>query len=210
MTYFSTDESPYFPWSWIGAAILIRIRSLISGCSEARPMITERLQDLLRHKIIPMILLRGSISSSGDLSPLSYICGAIQGISIFQILSRGHQGHVHADTVFTNASLEPVVLQEKEGCAITHSTTVSAAAAALTLHDTHGLTIFALLTAMSVEGLTGTTESFHPFFSEVRPHPGQVSPIYLLRAAMLLSRNRHTKDRFGPQYSCVPRGLQAY
>lgn len=128
-----------------------------------------------------MIPLRGSISSSGDLSPLSYICGAIQGKSTIRVLSRNHQGHVYADTAFANARLEPVVLQAKEGLAMTNGTTVSAAAAALTLHDTHGLAIFAqVLTAMSVEALTGTTESFHPFFSKVRPHPGQVSPTILL------------------------------
>lgn len=59
---------------------------------------------------------------------------------------------------------------------MTNGTSVSAAAAALTLHDTHCLAIMAqVLTAMTVEALNGTAESFHPFLSEVRPHPGQVS-----------------------------------
>ncbi|KAI1097217.1 L-Aspartase-like protein [Jackrogersella minutella] len=169
----SSSESFYLPWSWTRAAILIRINSLISGFSAVRPVIVERMQDLLGHHILPMIPLRGSISASGDLSPLSYICGAIQGKSTIQILSKDKE-NIYADTAFANAKLEPVTLQAKEGLAMTNGTSVSAAVAALALHDTHTLAIFAqVLTAMSVEALNGTTESFHPFFSEVRPHPGQ-------------------------------------
>ncbi|KAI1279386.1 phenylalanine and histidine ammonia-lyase [Xylaria sp. FL0933] len=164
----------YIPWSWARAAIAIRINSLVSGCSAARPVIVERMRDLLQHDIIPMIPLRGSISASGDLSPLSYICGTIQGKPTIRILSR-NSNMVYADTALANAGLKPVSLEAKEGLAITNGTSVSAAAAALALYDTHSLAIFAqILTAMTVEALNGTTESFHPFFSQARPHPGQV------------------------------------
>lgn len=133
------------------------------------------MQDLLSHDIVPMIPLRGSISASGDLSPLSYICGAVQGKSTVRILSRNNED-AYADTAFANANLEPVVLKAKEGLAMTNGTAVSVAVAALALHETHSLAILAqILTAMSVEALNGTTESFHPFFAEVRPHPGQAS-----------------------------------
>lgn len=165
----------YLPWSWARAAILIRINSLINGCSAIRPVIAERMQDLLNHDLIPMIPLRGSISASGDLSPLSYICGAIQGKSTIRLLSR--DADLYADQALANAGLTPVELQAKEGLAVVNGTAVSAAAAALILHDANGLALMAqILTAMSVEALMGTVESFSPFFSQVRPHPGQVSP----------------------------------
>ncbi|KAI1396524.1 phenylalanine and histidine ammonia-lyase [Hypoxylon fuscum] len=166
-------ESSYLPRSWVRAAILIRINSSISSHSALRPVVVERMQDLLSHDIVPMIPLRGSISASGDLSPLSYICGAVQGKSTVRILSRNNED-AYADTAFANANLEPVVLKAKEGLAMTNGTAVSVAVAALALHETHSLAILAqILTAMSVEALNGTTESFHPFFAEVRPHPGQ-------------------------------------
>ncbi|KAI0010203.1 phenylalanine and histidine ammonia-lyase [Xylariaceae sp. FL0662B] len=193
------SESSYLPWSWARAAILIRINSLITGCSAVRPVIIDRMQDLLTHDIIPMIPLRGSISASGDLSPLSYICGAIQGKSTIRVLSRGNQD-VYADTAFINAGLVPVTLQAKEGLAMTNGTTVSAAAAALALHDTHGLALLAqALTAMSVEALTGTTESFHPFFSDVRPHPGQIEAARNILA--FLAGSRLTKVNNGADSS---------
>lgn len=125
--------------------------------------------------MVTLIIIRGSISSSGDLSPLSYICGAIQAKSTIRVLSRGIE-HDYADTAFMRVNLEPVTLQAKEGLAMTNGTTVSAAAAALAIHDVDGLAVMAqVLTATTVGALTGTKESFHPFLSEVRPHPGQVS-----------------------------------
>jgi phenylalanine ammonia-lyase len=181
----ANNEQLYLPWSWTRAAILIRINSLITGCSAVRPLITERMQDLLKHDLIPMIPLRGSISASGDLSPLSYICGAIQGKSTIRILSKGGQD-LYADTALATAGLAPVTLQAKEGLAMTNGTTVSAAAAAIALHDTNALALMAqILTAMSVEALLGTAESFSPFFAEIRPHPGQVSSHNLARSGNL-------------------------
>ncbi|OTB01339.1 hypothetical protein M426DRAFT_25786 [Hypoxylon sp. CI-4A] len=167
------DEAPYLPRSWARAAILIRINSLISGRSAARPIVAERMQDLLKYDIMPMIPLRGSISASGDLSSLSYVYGAIEGKSTIRMLSEDG-GHVYADEAFEHNGLKPVVLQAREALTMTNGTAVSAAVGALALHDTHGLAILAqVLTAMSVEALNGSTESFHPFFSEVRPHSGQ-------------------------------------
>ena len=67
------------PESWVRAAILIRINSLVSGRSGVREVVVERMIDLLECGIIPQIPLRGSISASGDLSPLSYVGGVLQG-----------------------------------------------------------------------------------------------------------------------------------
>ena len=187
----------HLPRPWTRAAILIRINSLISGYSAVRPVIVERMQELLKHDITPMIPIRGSISASGDLSPLSYICGAIQGKSSIRILSNDKNSQpLYADDAFVNFGLEPLTLQAKEGLAMTNGTTVSAAVAALALYDTHSLAVIAqILTAMSVEALHGTAESFHPCFSKTRPHPGQVSnPTLPLNVLILLVELTSTKD----------------
>ncbi|KAI0855800.1 phenylalanine and histidine ammonia-lyase [Xylaria cubensis] len=184
----------YMPWSWTRAAIAIRINSLISGYSAVRPVIVERMQDLLKHNIIPMIPLRGSISASGDLSPLSYVCGAISAKSSIRVLSHNTDAE-YADMAFANAGLEPVVLQMKEGLAMTNGTAVSTAVAALCLHDTHTLALFAqIMTAMTVEALNGTTESFHSFFSESRPHPGQTECARNILAFLMESKLTKIND----------------
>lgn len=53
------------PESWIRAAILIRINSLIRAHSGVRWAIMEAMSDLLRENVIPVVPLRGSISASG-------------------------------------------------------------------------------------------------------------------------------------------------
>ena len=170
----STAEALCLPKSWVRGTIAIRMNSLLKGCSGVRSVLVDRMNDLLAHDIIPVIPLRGSISASGDLSPLSYIGGAVQGSPTVRIMCEDGESR-NARSALMSASLEPVTLQAKEGLAIVNGTAVSAAAGALALHDAHGLAVLSqILTAMSVEALNGTAESFHPFFAENRPHPGQV------------------------------------
>ncbi|KAG4032539.1 hypothetical protein MFRU_006g00100 [Monilinia fructicola] len=188
----------YMPESWTRAGILIRINSLIKGCSAVRPLVVERLQDLLTHGIIPMIPLRGSISASGDLSPLSYIGGAIQGKTSIRIMSRDQPEY--ASQAFAKHGLDPVVLEAKEGLAIVNGTAISTAAGAIVLHDTHGLALLSqILTAMSVEALKGTAESFDPFFAKVRPHPGQIESAKNILA--FLEGSKLTKINTGEEAS---------
>ncbi|KAI0197070.1 phenylalanine ammonia-lyase [Xylaria flabelliformis] len=189
------SDGNFVPWSWARATIAIRINSLIFGASAVRPIIVERMRDLLKHNVIPMIPLRGSISASGDLSPLSYICGAILGKPTIRVLGKDSEA-VYADVALAKAGLAPVKLQMKEGLAMTNGTALSNAVAALALHDAHTLAFFGqVLTAMTVEALNGTKESFHSFFSETRPHPGQIECARNILA--FLEESRLTKANDG-------------
>ncbi|KAG8528313.1 uncharacterized protein KY384_007230 [Bacidia gigantensis] len=176
------SESLYLPKACVRATIAIRINSLLKGFSSVRPVIVDRLLDLLNQDIIPMIPTRGSISASGDLSPLSYIGGAIQGKPTIRILPSSNSHKIRtAHSALAAAGIEPVTLQAKEGLAIVNGTAVSAALGSLVLWDAHTLALLShLLTAMSVEALLGTSESFHPFLSHARPHPGQIDSANLV------------------------------
>ena len=154
---------------------MVRLNSLIKKGSAVRPVVVETLQNLLLFDIMPMTPIRGSISASGDLNPLAYISGTMQGKSTIRVLSKDGQ-ELYADTALRTAGLTPVSLEAKEGLALVNGTAMSAAAGALATYDANHLAALAqVLTAMSVEALNGTTESFHPFLSETRPHPGQVN-----------------------------------
>ena len=167
------------PLTWTRAAVAIRINCLLKSCSGVRRVVLERLHDLLHHDIIPVVPLRASISASGDLTPLSYIASAIQGSPSIRVFSEDGSD-LYADQALRRADLEPVSLQAKEGLSIMNGTATSAAAGCLALHDTHGLAVLAqILTSMSTEALAGTTESFDPFFGQVRAHPGQVYQVAL-------------------------------
>ena len=163
------------PESWVRSAILIRINSLMRGVSSIRPIIVERLIDLLKNNLIPRVPVHGSISASGDLCPLSYIAGSIQGKRHITVLYGQDRRLTTADVAFAEADLRPVTLAAKEGLALVNGTAFSSGVGALVMHDVCGLCALAqVLTAMSVEALKGTAESFHPFLAAVRAHPGQV------------------------------------
>ncbi|KAI9842791.1 MAG: hypothetical protein M1837_006894 [Sclerophora amabilis] len=166
------------PESWVRASMLIRSNSLASGVSGISPVIIDTLLQLLNRDVVPMVPLRGSISASGDLSPLSYLGGVMQGKPALAAYTGKRSTEprrlVRADQALIEAGIQPVSIGPKEGLAIVNGTATSAAVGALALHEAHCQVMLSqILTAMSVEALGGTDESFDPFFARVRPHPGQ-------------------------------------
>jgi len=164
------------PTAWVRAAMLTRCNSIIRGHSAVRQDVAETILALLRHDITPIVPLRGSISASGDLSPLSYIAGAIEGNpDIFVRCGRGADKVMSAQEALEQAKIQPVILRAKEGLGLLNGTAFSAGTASLALDQAQDMTIISqVLTSMSVEALTGTAESFWPKIAAMRPHPGQI------------------------------------
>ena len=57
--------STSMPEAWVRGAIVIRMNSLIRGHSGVRWELIEKMGELLRENITPLVPLRGSISASG-------------------------------------------------------------------------------------------------------------------------------------------------
>lgn len=166
------------PDSWVRASILVRLNTLAHGASGVLPSTVDALLNLLRKNVIPRIPLRGSISASGDLSPLAYIAGVLEGKPALSAYVGGptieQRRLVRADIALAKQGLFPVELKAREGLALVNGTSISAAVAALATHEALCLAALSqVLTAMSVEALRGTDESFDPFLARVRPHSGQ-------------------------------------
>ncbi|KAF7782686.1 hypothetical protein Agabi119p4_2062 [Agaricus bisporus var. burnettii] len=168
------------PESWVRGAILIRMNSLIRGHSGVRWELVEKMNELLRANITPLVPLRGSISASGDLSPLSYIAGALIGNPSIRCfdgpLAFGSRKIVSSHEALCSHHIEPLPLASKEHLGILNGTAFSASVAALALNDAvHMALLTQVCTAMGTEALTGTRGSFDPFIHDVcRPHPGQI------------------------------------
>ncbi|KAF2760797.1 phenylalanine ammonia-lyase [Pseudovirgaria hyperparasitica] len=188
------------PETWVKATMLVRANSLASGASGIRVTTLETLLSLLNEDITPIIPMRGSISASGDLSPLAYIGAALQGRSNAIVrVKKGKSRYLKsAKAALKSSNISPIQLGPKEGLAIVNGTAVSASVGALAMHEAILLSNLAqMLTAMSVEALAGTDESFDPFIARVRPHPGQISVAntirHCLQGSQLLS-NSHASN----------------
>ncbi|MBN1541764.1 aromatic amino acid lyase, partial [candidate division KSB1 bacterium] len=57
----------------VRAAMLLKINSLAKGFSGSRPLIAERLLELLNRNIVPIVPCKGSVGASGDLAPLAHL-----------------------------------------------------------------------------------------------------------------------------------------
>ncbi|KAF9464991.1 L-Aspartase-like protein [Collybia nuda] len=174
------SSSTSMPESWVRGAMLIRMNSLIRGHSGVRWELIEKINQLLINNITPVVPLRGSISASGDLSPLSYIAGTLvanPAIRVFHGPAKfGARKMSPSNEAFKEHNIEPLPLASKEHLGILNGTAFSASVASLALNDAVHLALLAqVCTAMGTEALTGQRGSYDPFIhATARPHPGQI------------------------------------
>lgn len=163
------------PTSWVKGLMVQRVNSIVRGHSAVSLAVIEAILALLENNITPVIPLRGSVSASGDLQPLSYVAGTIQGSPDIFVRVGTPASTMSASQALRKYNLEPVVLAAKEGLGLLNGTSASGSVASLAIYEANHLAILTqTLTAMAVEALKGTAESFSPFIASVRPHQGQV------------------------------------
>ncbi|KAJ7244157.1 phenylalanine ammonia-lyase [Mycena haematopus] len=173
-------HSSSMPESWVRGAILIRINSLLRGHSGVRWELLQKMNDLLSANITPLVPLRGSISASGDLIPLSYVAGCVMGnprIRVFDgPVAFGARKIVSSTEALRAHQIEPLALASKEHLGLLNGTAFSASVGCLVLDDAVHLALLSqVCTAMGTEALAGSRGSFDPFIHDIaRPHPGQI------------------------------------
>ncbi|KAL9005516.1 MAG: hypothetical protein Q9188_001718 [Gyalolechia gomerana] len=186
--HLSTSQySHAMPSEWVKGTMLTRCNTVARGHSAVTLRVIKTIVALLQNNHTPVVPLRGSISASGDLSPLSYIAGAITGNP--DVYVQGPAGVFSAEQALREIDIEPVVLGPKEGLGLINGTATSAAVASLAIYEAHHLTILSqVLTAMAVEALIGTVSSFDPFIARIRPHRGQMESAATIRQFLQGSR----------------------
>ncbi|GFF54077.1 hypothetical protein IFM46972_09933 [Aspergillus udagawae] len=184
----STDQS--MPSEWVKGTILVRANSVARGHSAVTIAAIASLLNLLREDLTPVVPLRGTISASGDLMPLAYVVGAIEGSP--GIMVRTGCRTLNAEDALKAIGAKAITLGPKEGLGLVNGTAASAALASLALHEAHQLALLAQInTALAVEALRGSFESFHPFIAETRPHDGQVEAAANISSLLAGSRLAH-------------------
>ncbi len=165
----------------VRAMIFLRARTLAIGASGARPLVAQRMLDLINHQIHPLVPEHGSLGASGDLAPLAHGAMALMGEG--DVLHLG-QRRPAADALAA-AGLEPIRLAEKEGLSVTNGTDAILGMLCLAIHDAQQLLSQAdMTTAMTVEGLLATDAPFADDLQQLRPQPGQAVSAANLRAML--------------------------
>lgn len=191
----SSGNKNVMPEAWVRGAMAIRINSLLRGHSAVRWEVLERLVGLLNNNAIPCVPLRGSISASGDLSPLSYIAGAVCGHPGIYCFIGEDRATVTSREALAACGLQPVDFRAKEVLGLINGTSVSCSVATEVVSQASMLSqLSQALTAMAVEVAVGSAEPFDPWVAGVsRPHPGQkevAGNIWYLLGGSSLARDR--------------------
>jgi len=200
------------PRAVVRLVIALKLLSLGRGASGVRWQVIERLRDLLRHDLLPLMPAQGSVGASGDLAPLAHLTAAMIGEG--HAFYRGER--MPAGDALAAAGLEPLQLGPKEGLGLINGTQVSTALALAGLFDAWNLAQTALISgALTTDALMGSTR---PFAAEVHALRGLEGQIDAARALALLLdgsaiRESHREDdeRVQDPYSlrCQPQVMGA-
>ena len=188
------------------AVVVTRLCSLARGYSGVSLALLERLVWMLNENIIPVIPSEGSVGASGDLTPLSYIAGALVGER--DVYLQSQQKIVPIAEVYAEQKIEALVLRPKEGLALMNGTAVMTAIACLNYKKAEQISLSStLVTAMNVLALEGNPSHFDEVLFAQKPHQGQQQIAAQLRHWLNSEvQTAHQSPRLQDRYSlrCAP------
>jgi histidine ammonia-lyase len=190
----------------VRAMILIRANVLAKGLSGIRPLVAERLLDLLNRGVTPVVPSQGSVGASGDLAPLAHMALVLIGEGEAE-----YEGAIlPGGEALRRAGIEPIVLHPKEGISLINGTQAMLAIGCLELDAAQTLADTAdVVSALTLDALRGTPRAFDPRIHQARPHPGQLASAERLRSLLEGSEIRESHigcQRVQDAYSlrCIP------
>jgi len=199
----------------VRAMMAIRANMLAKGHSGVRPVVAQTLIDMLNAGVTPYVPAKGSLGASGDLAPLAHIAVVL---SRDESPDGGYSGKawlagelLDGALAMQRAGIARLVLEAKEGLALSNGIDMMAAAGALAVHQAENLLAHAqVAAALSLEALLGLSAAFHPALHTVAGQAGQCQVaariLSLVAGSQLVDS---TPERVQDAYSlrCTPQVL---
>ncbi len=204
------------PEDVVRAMMIIRANMLAKGHSGVRPVVAQTLIDMLNAGVTPLVPEKGSLGASGDLAPLAHIAAVMT-----RDLEEGDGGYSGKATyqgelldgaeAMRRAGLPRLVLEAKEGLALSNGMDFMTACGALAVHDAENLLRHAqAAAALSLEALLGLSAAFDPALHAASNQPGQQRIAANLRVLLQDSRlidSMPAKVQDAYSLRCIPQVL---
>jgi len=195
----------------VRAMMALRINALVSGYSGISLETLEKLMELLNKNVIPVVLEKGSLGASGDLSPLSHMSLPLLGLG--EVFYEGIR--MPAKEGLEKAGILPLErLKAKEGLSLINGTQGMSAIGSLLFYDAEKLIKVAhAALALTMEALGGIKDAFDDEIHLIRKQKGQIQSASWIRALLKGSTyvTRQNELRVQDAYSirCAPQVLGA-
>ncbi len=204
------------PEDVVRAMMVIRANMLAKGHSGVRPVVAQTLVDMLNAGVTPLVPEKGSLGASGDLAPLAHIATVLT-----RDLEEGDGGYsgkaIYMGELFDGAEamrragIERIVLEAKEGLALSNGMDFMSACGALAVHDAENLLRHGqAAAALSLEALLGLSAAFEPALHLASNQPGQqhvAENIRFMTAGSRLIDSAPEKVQDAYSLRCIPQVL---
>jgi histidine ammonia-lyase len=197
---------PPMPLEEVRIMQVLRLNSLLRGCSGVRPLLVRALVKLFNAGFVPEVPQQGSVGASGDLAPLSHLVAAYLGVGHAWVGGKRRGARAGLKVL----GLEPLELAAKEGLALINGTECMKAIGVVNVLRAQNLSKAAdAVASLSVEALFGSVRPFQDLLADLKDNEGHRRTAANLRACLegseVLASHKDC-DRVQDPYSlrCVP------
>ena len=191
----------------VRAAMLCRANVLAKGITGTRLETVKTYIEMINRDVVPLVNEKGSVGTSGDLSPMSQIAEVAIGEGQAWFKGKTMSG---ADAMKA-AGLKPIVLSYKEGLGLINGSQMIAGLSSLLIYDALRLfKVGQIASSMTIDALKGVMKAFDPRIHAVRPFKGQnlvAANMRMIMADSEILADKSGKVQDGYSMRCTPQVL---